>query len=174
MIGEKAYCTSVRNSQISIPETHETSTASASSNKVPKIEIDSDSEKDDDWHSISSVTSLLDASDIKAFRALWQGSFGRLVIFSSGLKFIQSLTKRELWNRPFSELIEIRKLRGSSISKVAMGSAEQLELQFVDKSVLLLEGMKDRDEAFNIIIGFSGLRWQALQPVDNKATKKEN
>jgi hypothetical protein len=29
--------------------------------------------------------------------------------------------------------------------------------------ILLLENMRERDKAFNTVIGFSGLRWQHLQ-----------
>jgi hypothetical protein len=47
--------------------------------------------------------------------------------------------------------------------KLTMMALEQLEFTCTDGVILHIEAMKDRDEAFNTIIGFSGLQWQALQ-----------
>ena len=51
-----------------------------------------------------------------------------------------------------------------------------LALAFTDGTTVKLGFFKDRDEAFNTIIGFSGLRWQVLQDAvekgeDGKAQK---
>ncbi len=35
--------------------------------------------------------------------------------------------------------------------------------KFTDGSVDAFDGVKQRDELFNVIIGYSGLRWQQLQ-----------
>ena len=49
------------------------------------------------------------------------------------------------------------------VSKWRRSSIEQLEFEFQDGTVEKIQGIKDRDEAINTILGFSGLRWQALQ-----------
>ena len=139
---------------------------------IPTLDIqdyDSDSESDDDdWHSVSSSTSILDSSDIISFRAEWHKAIGRLIVYSSGVRFVRSLPKKELWRKPFLDLTEMRKTRGSSISKITMMTVEQLELTFVDGGSVTVEILKDRDEAFNTIIGFSALQWQVLQPGPGK------
>ncbi len=119
--------------------------------------------EDEDWHSVSSSTSILESKDIMAFRAQWNHIVGRLVVYSSGIRFVRSLSKKEMWNRSFLELVEMRKLQGSTVSKLTMMALEQLEFTCTDGVILHIEAMKDRDEAFNTIIGFSGLQWQALQ-----------
>lgn len=128
-------------------------------------------DNDEDWHSVSSSTSILDASDILSFRAYSHGVVGRLIIYSEGIRFVRSLTKKEVWKRTFLELAEIRKLEGSLVSKITMKTFEQLEIKFIGGDSLLLEKMRNRDEAFNAIIGFSSLQWQALQTESFKASK---
>ena len=54
----------------------------------------------------------------------------------------------------------MRKLEASAVSRVTFRSLEQLELTFIDDTSVVLDAMKDRDEAFNTIIGFSALQWQ--------------
>ena len=129
-------------------------------NLVPSITVDSiDIEDDDeDWHSVSSSKSVLEDSDIIAFRAQSKGVIGRLVVFSGGIRFVRSIGHKEMWRRSFLELAEMRKVEGSVISKLTMASRQQMEFKFTDGSTLM-EGMRNRDEAFNTIIGFSGLQW---------------
>ncbi len=129
---------------------------------------DTQDDADEEWHSASSSVNILDSTDILAFRAYSQGSIGRFIIYSGGVRFVQSLTKREIWRRTFPELVEMRKPDGSSswvskltLSKKSIGS--QLELVFTDGEVVNFKAIKDRDGAFNAIIGFSSLRWQSLQ-----------
>ncbi len=55
----------------------------------------------------------------------------------------------------------MRKLEGTKVGKIA--KLEQLELNFTDDETVTIQSLKDRDEVFNMIIGFSGLRWQSLQ-----------
>ena len=54
----------------------------------------------------------------------------------------------------------MRKLEASAVSRATFQSLEQLELTFIDGTSVVLGAMKDRDEAFNTIIGFSALQWQ--------------
>jgi hypothetical protein len=39
-----------------------------------------------------------------------------------------------------------------------------------DARMVVLENMRDRDKAFNAVVGFSGCRWQCLQ---KESTKKK-
>lgn len=127
---------------------------------------------EDDWHSTCSSNSILDASDLMSFRAYAKGTSGRLIVCSDRIRFIQSKFTKELWNRPYLELVEMRKLEGSIASKFVVKTAPQeLELKFSDGTIVLLQAMKNRDKAFNVIIGFSSLRWQALQTNPTKAAK---
>lgn len=131
---------------------------------IPNIIVDGNqSDEDEDWHSVSSTTSVLDESDIKAHRAYSQGAIGQLIIYSGGVRFVRSIKRKELWRRSFLELAEMRKWGGSSVSRLPTVPSQSLELKFIDGSKMALKGMKDRDSAFNTIVGFSGLQWQSLQ-----------
>lgn len=60
----------------------------------------------------------------------------------------------------------MRKLEGSAVlSAMSLRSHGVLELSFDAGEVLRLERMRERerDRAFNAIIGFSTLRWKVLQ-----------
>ena len=137
---------------------------------LPKIPIkvtqpadtDEDDQDNDDtsWHSADSLCSVLDSRDIVAFKARFDNTTGRFIVYTNGVRFVRSWKKKELWRRTFLELAEMRKLDGSTLSRVTLKSLEQLELTFTDGSSVVLEAMKDRDEAFNTIIGFSAMQWQ--------------
>lgn len=131
---------------------------------IPNITVDGGrSDDDEDWYSVSSSTSVLDDSDIMAYRACSHGVIGRLIIHSGGLRFVRSVMRKELWRHSFLELAEMTKHESSLISRLPTISSQSLELKLIDGDKLTIEGMKDRDSAFNSIIGFSGLQWQALQ-----------
>lgn len=135
---------------------------------APKVTIqvtrpDEEDSDDDDalsWHSADSSSSVLDSSDVITFRARSNNHTGRFIIYANGVRFVRSFHKQELWRRSFLEIAEMRKLQGSAISQLTLKSSEQLELTFTDGDSVVLDGMKDRDEAFNTIIGFSALQWQ--------------
>ena len=130
---------------------------------TPAINDDYDGDSDDSWHSTSSTTSVLEASDVRSFRAYSHGLVGRLVVFTKGIRYVRSLPKKkEMWRRDFLEIAEMRKVQGSSVG--ALGSSvDQLDIFCVDGGKFHLEGMRERDEAFNTIIAFSSLQWQSLQ-----------
>lgn len=136
--------------------------------QIPKLRVgDNDSEEDadsddDGWYSASSSTSVLEATDIRSFRARSAGVSGRLIIFSKGIRFVRSTKTKEMWIYDFLDLVEMRKIKGNRLSKV-FTSPDQLEIKLVDGAKLQLEGMKEREEAFNSIIAFSSLQWQSLQ-----------
>ena len=141
---------------------------------VPDTRVEDDdteeaiSDNDEDgWYSASSTTSVLEATDFRSFRALWHGSIGRLVVFSKGVRYVRSVPKKELWTKDFLELCELRKMGGSLAARLTSSSLDSLEIKCTDRSKLLLEGMQERDEAFNTIIAFSSLQWQSLQIISN-------
>ena len=121
-----------------------------------------DDNDDDDWQSATSTTSVLEASDLRSFRASSGSSIGRLVVYSKGVRFIKSPSKFQEWTVPFLEMAEMSKAQGGRLSKL-VSSPNQLQIKTVDGIDFCLENMKARDEAFNTIIAFSGLQWQSLQ-----------
>ena len=141
---------------------------------VPRIQIDGSGgsvencsdEGDDDWHSATSTTSILDASDVRSFRAHWQRTVGRLIVSTNGVRYVRSLPKKEMWRKDFLDLVELRKVEVSKLFKITFKSSENLEFEFIDGTELIT-GIKERDEAFNMIIAFSGLQWQSLQIRNN-------
>ena len=122
--------------------------------------IDDDNES---WYSVCSTTSVVEASDVGSFRCQSQEVVGRLVVYSEGIRFVRSLPKKELWRRNYLDLVEMRKTEGSTILGLQSLSRKQLEIICVDGSKLRLKGVKERDEAFNSIIAYSGMKWQSLQ-----------
>ena len=138
------------------------------SSKIPDVKADdartqsSEDEEDEDWHSVDSFTSVLDHTDLRAFRAQYHGSIGQLLIHSAGVRFVRSMPRKEVWNRTFLELVEMKKSTNSKLHPSAFLSSQALELQFTDGTTLCLDGIKDRDAAFNTIIGFSSLQWQSM------------
>ena len=134
---------------------------------VPNIHIEmdcSDSDySDEDWKSASSTASILDEADIMGFRGRSHSVMGRLIIYSSGIRFSRSLTKKEMWKLPFLEMAEMRKLKGSRFPRLGLTYSDQLEFKSIDGSLIRVESLKERDKAFNSIIGFSNLQWQSLQ-----------
>lgn len=135
---------------------------------LPRIRVGDDKSgsealsDDEGWYSASSSTSVLGASDIRSFRASYQGTIGRLIVYSGGIRLVRRMKQQELWDLPFHGLAEMRKVEGSKSSKL-ISSPDQLELESVEGRIFSLGAMKERDEAFNTIIGFSGLQWQSLQ-----------
>ncbi|KAL8644930.1 MAG: hypothetical protein Q9210_006997 [Variospora velana] len=115
------------------------------------------------WHAASSRTGVLDETDITAYRGCSQGVIGWVIIYSGGIRFVRSVKRKEIWRRSFLEFVEMRRTEDFLRSKLPAISAHSLELKFIHGDKLRLDGMKDRDSAFNTI-GFSGLQWQSLQP----------
>ncbi|KAL8680061.1 MAG: hypothetical protein Q9186_003700 [Xanthomendoza sp. 1 TL-2023] len=134
------------------------------SRQTPNITVNGiESGEDEDWHSASSSTSILNRSDVVSYRAFSQGAIGRLIVYSAGVRFVRSVKRKEVWRHSFLELAEMRKQDGSAVSKLPRVSSQSLELKFIDSSKIVVEGMRERDAAFSSIIGLSGLQWQSLQ-----------
>ena len=119
------------------------------------------------WYTACSLTSIIEDSDIRSFRCQSYEVNGRLFVFSKGIRFLRSFPKKEIWRWNYLELAEMRKTEGSTVSKIASLSPDQLEIKCIDGSKLHLDGMQERDEAFNTIIGFSSLQGQSLQILSN-------
>ncbi|KAI9834551.1 MAG: hypothetical protein M1819_002927 [Sarea resinae] len=122
---------------------------------------DSDDEADSPvWHE-TSPSKLLEGDDIVSFRCQWSGNPGRLIVFPTGIRFMRHLVRKELWRRPFQELVEMKKPPTSSIAKLV--SLGRLAFTFTDDTSITIDAVKDRDAAFNAIIAYSGMQWQTLQ-----------
>ncbi|KAF2801705.1 uncharacterized protein BDZ99DRAFT_469446 [Mytilinidion resinicola] len=142
-------------------ETREHPTYQGNVASAPSQGGDGDSDGDD-WHSAKSSGGILDETDFICFRCSHHGVPGQLAIYSDGIRFIRKFPNKEMWRRSFSEIAEMNKLTGSRTVKLK--KERLLEFTFMGGVVEKLEDMKRMDEAFNAIIGFSGLHWQQLQP----------
>ena len=146
----------------------------------PHIEVDGVQQDDDsesinseDWQSADSSHNILTDASFLSYRCHWEGMIGRLAITPSGIRFVRSIKKQEMWYLPFIEVEEMRKFRAAARSgSIVLGVQwkRQLELKRTDGLCYTLEFRGDRDEVFNYIIGFSGLQWQSLQSGPQKAT----
>ncbi|MCJ1407476.1 hypothetical protein MMC19_001547 [Ptychographa xylographoides] len=155
--------------------------------------VDGNGDDDDDdtidtasFHSATSATSILSQSSILTFRVTHNSRPGNLTIHSSSLRFLPdkgrhishpSTTTSSSWTISFLDLAELRKIDGtasklqkltnstplSKLSKASGATGQQLEILTRTGDVRTFHMDDDRDEAFNAIIGFSGLRWQVLQ-----------
>jgi hypothetical protein len=123
------------------------------------------SESEDDYaasfHSTESTTSILGGLDILSFRCAMHGMPGRLVIFSDGLRFQRTSSDTEVWRRLWSELVEIEKIDPKTAGLI---KTDGIRLAFTDGKREKLEHVRQRDKAFNCILGFSGLRFQIVAP----------
>ena len=128
-----------------------------------KLDYSNSDDLDEDWESAGSTASVLDEADIMSFRGRSHSVMGKLIIYSSGIRFRRNLTKEEMWNLPFLEMAEMRKSQGSKFSRLGLVSSAQLEFKCIDGSLIRVDLLKERDKVFNSIIGFSNLQWQSLQ-----------
>jgi hypothetical protein len=134
------------------------------------------------FHDAVEPEPLLEAEDISAYRCFWGKYMGRLVISTAGIRFMGTFGSTTHWSRPYTELVEMRKDRSSPPVRIAAGILEftfhpmggecggqsgerGVENQNGERKeegdVYKVDSMRSRDEAFNRIIGFSGLEWQA-------------
>lgn len=121
---------------------------------------------DSGFYSASSTASVLESNDVRSFYAHYRGVAGRFIVFSKGIRFVRSLKKKEIWRHDFLELMEMRKVEGTQLSKI-VSSQHNMQINCIDGSRLDLVGMRERDEAFNTVIAFSSLQWQSLQINEN-------
>ncbi|TVY55057.1 hypothetical protein LCER1_G007475 [Lachnellula cervina] len=140
---------------------------------------DSDSESFYSSHSVP----IDEEIDIMSFSCVYLHVPGRFIISTTAIRFVSSTPlSYESFHKPYSSLVEISKRQSRSsilspLAKITTGM-DKLELWFNDAGAsagmhgmgdmgnatpVLLENMRDRDKAFNSVIGFSGLRWQHLQ-----------
>jgi len=147
-----------------------------------------------DSESFYSTDSVLidEEKDILSFGCTYLHVPGRFIISTTGLRFISSvLLPYRSFHEPFSSLFEMSKRQTRStilspLAKVTTGM-DKLELWFRGQEgsasmydmgekgnarMVVLENMRDRDKAFNAVVGFSGCRWQSLQKKSAKAKAK--
>ncbi|KAI4743242.1 hypothetical protein E4T50_06398 [Aureobasidium sp. EXF-12298] len=135
--------------------------------KWPGDDSSSDSEDDDaaSFHTTDSSTSILGGLDILSFRCSMHGIPGRLIIFSDGLCYQRTSpvasARKEVWRRSWSELVEMEKIDPKTAGLV---KTDGIRLAFADGVEAKLEHVRQRDKAFNCIIGFSGLQFQIVLP----------
>ena len=140
----------------------------------------------------SAMTSPSESShDVFSFRCVHLSKPGHLVVSTTGLRFDPSSISRlspvdATFERSYLELVKMSKCHVhagglGSLTRLTR-SVDKLELKFRGQQdddgnlaqllgqsreesldVIMLENMRDRDRAFNAILGFSGLRWQCLQ-----------
>jgi hypothetical protein len=122
-----------------------------------------ESEDDDaaSFHSSESTTSILGGLDILSFRCAMHSVSGRLIIFSDGLRYQRTSSDSEIWRRLWSELVEIEKIDPKTAGLI---KTDGIRLAFTDGQEVKLEHVRQRDKAFNCILGFSGLRFQIVAP----------
>ena len=127
------------------------------------------------YETACSSASALGDKELFHFRCRWRSCVGRLILLSSGLKFKSSFpTRRTQWSRSYLDLVEIRKQSPESrIQQLA--TMEVVQFLWTDGTIdEVLETRGRRDEIFNCVLGFSGLKWQALQPLaDDLKTKRK-
>lgn len=134
-------------------------------------EHESDDFQDEETSCSSSPSSLsskpLSSTTFLSFRAISHGHPGHLTIHPTGLFFSEILNPtRRRWQYSFLDLAEMRKPdTNSAVSKFIRKKTglSELELRLTDGRREVLEGMGERNGAFNSIIGFSSLQWQNLQ-----------
>jgi hypothetical protein len=125
--------------------------------------------------------------DILSFGYTYFHVPGRFIISTHGVQFTSEVGRFlhfKSFHKPFSELVEMSKRQTKSsilspLAKVTTGM-DKLELRFrgreggMDAEVVVLENMRERDKAFNALLGFSGVRWQHLQKrPEKKASSKK-
>lgn len=139
-------------------------------------------DSDDSFESANSVA-LNEETAILSFRCTYLHVPGRFVISSKSICFTSSIPlPHESFNKPYHDLVEMSKQQTRSsilnpLAKITTGM-DKLELWFRGEDggaglhgmgendnaqKVVLENMKERDKAFNAVIGFSGVRWQNLQ-----------
>jgi len=126
--------------------------------------------------------------DILAFRGTYHGQSGRIIITPTTLRFVPSSPRTSsshpqsaptlpaLFTHPHSYLLELRKTTSltpsvlnplkKAVPPTSTKSTEALTLIWINGTSDTIEAMRKRDDAFNSIIGFSGLRWSVQQPLE--------
>ena len=148
-------------------------TRTISGEEKAAMEYDSD-DSATSYRTTTSSASAIGSQELLSFRCRWRSYIGRLILSGSGLKFVSALPSRsEQWSRSYLELVEMRKR--SSESRVGRAATiEVLQFHWIDGTTDEVLGTRGcRDEMFNCVLGFSGLKWQALQPLGGDLKTKQ-
>lgn len=114
------------------------------------------------------TTTMTGDETLLSFRARFNGTVGRLVLTPTSLHFQRSgpTSSAILWRRAYADLAELRKLASTGATMLLrLAPTQTLSARWTDGTESVLQGMSRRDEAFNAIVGISGLRWRAQDPV---------
>ncbi|MCJ1285422.1 hypothetical protein MMC26_004762 [Xylographa opegraphella] len=129
---------------------------------------DSDTSPSPPFHTPPSTSSPPSLPPILSFPASHASHPGHLILSPSALTFRPThptIHAAAAFTIPYASLAEMRK-RAASASRLAalVTPHERLELRGGEGGVYVLRmGREERDEAFNAVVGVSGLRWQSLQ-----------
>jgi hypothetical protein len=92
----------------------------------------------------------------------WNDITGHIVITFTTIRFIRQFPRKDLWERPFTSLLEIKK--GDGKTAIVKKTENFMVLTFKDGSVETVEKLEKKDELFNVIVAFSGVTWQQIDP----------
>ncbi|KAL2430077.1 hypothetical protein ABEF95_000523 [Exophiala dermatitidis] len=125
------------------------------------------------------------SADSRLFK-VYDKQYGRgwLVVSRTGIA-VQTM-ERQTRSWPFSELLEMRKIDDvdvdsmlKNLKHVQSRSATVLQFEFMsgdteaDKTLTVLLQPADRDRVFNLVLAWSGVRWQALM-LERHNTRNDN
>lgn len=92
---------------------------------------------------------------------------GQLVVLRSGLT-LSTKTRERSWS--YAELVEMRKLDGvdsestlKNLRNLHSSSSAVLQILFLAETVTLILEPAHRDRAFNLVLAWSGQKWQSLR-----------
>jgi hypothetical protein len=132
------------------------------------------SDDDEDWQSATSAQSVFNQEITVSFRAHWEGVSGCLSVYSTGISFRRNHPREELWDMSFQDLEEVWKSGLGGHRKMTLRGlfdSGVLALKDTTGRVRTLDPIKHRDEAFNCLIGFSGLQWQVIPTEPGRGRK---
>ncbi|EPS40249.1 hypothetical protein H072_5951 [Dactylellina haptotyla CBS 200.50] len=93
------------------------------------------------------------------FRCIYRETPGKLFISNHGLLLETEIQKKIMTELVWRDIRSIHKKEGLNIGKI--GKVHALEVVLIAGDVVVFDALARRDKAFNRIIGFSSLRWQA-------------
>jgi len=87
---------------------------------------------------------------------------GKLILNSRGVKFVSSIGHKQEFTLKYENIEKLEKVVRIVSKGLGKNSGEDLKIVGPSESEFLLKNMKDRDQAFSQIVGFSSVRWQVV------------
>ncbi|KAF2420342.1 hypothetical protein EJ08DRAFT_653832 [Tothia fuscella] len=100
--------------------------------------------------------------DIFAAHCKWNDITGIVIVSFSSIRFTKTFPREEVCAYLFTDIDEILKSAGQA--ETPNNKKTSMEIVFTDGSKAKIEELKNRDELFNVVIAFSDLKWEQLQP----------